>query len=193
MPVVGLLAVSLAVAVLIALHVVGRSLSPVQRTISEYALLGTAPRALFAAFSLSLALAALAVLVAELSRPVATVSLAVFALGTTAVAFVPTDEIDPVAGDFELSRSGRIHTVAALAAFMGIVVAGFAVGQVGLAALSPVVPFLPFLGTLAFVVTLAARKPLVRVFGVPTLHGIGERILVLADLAWLGIVLASHL
>ncbi len=40
MTVVGLVAVGLATLALIVLHVVGRSLSAVQRTISEYALIG---------------------------------------------------------------------------------------------------------------------------------------------------------
>ena len=192
MPAVGLLAVALAVAALVALHVVGRSHSPVQRTISEYALIGPVQRALFAVFALCLAVAAFAVLVGAWSRPVAAVSLAVFTLGTTVAAFFPTDAIDPAAGEFDLSTNGRIHTVAALSAFIGLVVAGFAVGPVGNGPLSGVVPLLPFLGTVTFVVTLAARKPLARMFGVPTVHGTGERILVLADLAWLGTVLASQ-
>ena len=88
MPAVGLLAVALAVAALVALHVVGRSLSPVQRTISEYALIGPAQRALFGVFALCLAVAAFAVLVGAWSRPVAAVSLAVFTLGTTVAALV---------------------------------------------------------------------------------------------------------
>lgn len=192
MTVLGLLALALATLALIVLHVVGRSLSPVQRTISEYALIGPAQRLLFGAFAVCLALAGLAVLVAEVGRPVAVVSLAVFAAGTTAVAFFPTDEIDPDAGDLELSRDGRIHTVGAFAAFLGLVVAGFAVGPVGAGPLSALVPFVPLLGVLAFVLTLAARRPLARPFGVASVHGIGERILVAAQVAWLAIVLVAH-
>ncbi len=192
MTVVGLVAVGLATLALIVLHVVGRSLSAVQRTISEYALIGPVPRVLFGVFALSLALSGLAVLVAEIDRPVAVVALAVFALGTTAVAFFPTDEIDPEAGDVELSRDGRIHTVGAFAAFLGLVVAGFAVGPIGTGPLTALVPFVPLLGVLAFVVTLAARRPLGRLTGVAAVHGIGERILVVGQLGWLAIMLVAH-
>ncbi len=91
-----------------------------------------------------------------------------------------------------MSRDGRIHTVGAFAAFLGLVVAGFAVGPIGTGPLSALVPFVPLLGVLAFVVTLAARRPLGRLTGVASVHGIGERILVVGQLGWLAIVLVAH-
>lgn len=192
MTVVGLAAVVLALVMFVVLHVVGRAMSPVQRTMSEWALLGPLPRILFGVFTLSLAVAGVAVLIAHPRRPLLDVCLVVFALGTAISAFFLTDEIDPTADDFQLSRSGAIHSWAAMAAFLSLVVAAFALGPVGTRPVwSAIVPFVPLVGTLVFVATLVARRPLSRVFGVPSVHGIGERIAVLAMLAWLAIALSG--
>lgn len=191
MTIVGLLALGVAALILVGLHVVGRSLSPVQRTISEYVLLGRTQRLLFAGLVGCVALAAVAVLVLVLDRPVAVVALAVFAAGYLVTGIFATDEIDPAAGEFELTGNGRVHTVAALGASAAIIVAGFAVGPVG-PVLPALVPWLPALGGLAFLLTLVLRGPLSRLTGVASVHGVGERILLLADMAWLAIVLLAH-
>lgn len=184
----GLVAVGVAFVSLAVLHVVGRGLSPVERTISEYVLLGPVCRAGFRVMVVGLAVAGLAVLVLERGHPVAVVSLALFGVGLLAAGVVPTDPVDLASGEVELSRAGRVHLLAASVAFLSPVVAAFAVGPAG----AFPAQYLPLTGLCCFIVSLALGPALPSSFRVRAVHGIGERLWMLATMAWLAIALAAH-
>lgn len=189
MVLVGLVAVAVAFVSLCVVHVVGRELSPVRRTSSEYVLLGPACATLFRIMLAGMAIAGLAVLVVERDQPVAVVSLILFAFGLLIAGFFTTDPVDLGPDELILTTEGRLHLLGAAVAFLSPVVAALAVGPVG----TLPAQFLPLVGLLCLISGLVLSTVLTRRFGMGPVHGIGERLMVLATMAWLGVVLVAHL
>lgn len=103
-------------------------------------------------------------------------------------AFAITDDLDPDAAEPKSSVHGAIHNVGALLAFLGTIVAAFAlISTFASHIVGIVVGLVPLVGTLVFFVTFAIRERRIRA-GQTSIHGIGERV-ALASL-WIWYVLS---
>jgi hypothetical protein len=180
------------------LHVLAADLSPVERTLSEYAL--TPYRWLYSVAVGAVALAAVSLAVGLSTAPrvgvpvTATVLLGLFAAAMVVAAVFRTDAMDPHATDFTMTRSGVVHAFAGFAASVALCSAAPLVD--GSLASSPrewttLSPWAPTAGLAVFLFTVVARGPLHRLTGRVSVHGIGERVGFVAFIAWLGHAVVS--
>ncbi|MEU4232981.1 DUF998 domain-containing protein [Nonomuraea sp. NPDC026600] len=187
--------VALCVAAFGVLHLVAANMSPIERTLSEYAL--TAYRWLYslAVGSVVLAVVLLAVGLYTASPgtvpTAATVLLGVFAVAMLVAAVFRTDFMDPHAGEFAMTHSGVVHAIAGFIAGLALCAAAplldGSLTRLGAShEWTAVMSWTPTAGLAIFLVTIVARGPLHRLTGRVSVHGIGERLGFAACLAWLG-------
>jgi hypothetical protein len=188
--VLSLATLALCVVVFAVLHIIAPDLSPVDRTLSEYALTVDGWLYPIAATGLALAPVFLSIRLRHGAPPVALGLLWLFGAAMLVAAGFradPTGErSDPPA-----TRAGLVHTTAGLVACLSASVAapllaGTLVRLGARPATAIVVSWLPAAGVAMFALTVLARGPLRTVTGRAALHGLGERAAFAAFAGWLG-------
>lgn len=182
----GLVGLGLSVVLVGALHAVATDVSPVRRTISEYAL--GEYRWLFDTGVLGLCVGSALVLVALVrAGPLSWPSHGAVALGVWSVALVVVVVFEKTNRAVGPSVGGVIHRYASLVAFLSVPVAALALGRRwrGDATWGRFATVSRMLGTLALVVlgAIVARVALRRVPGVSEIVplGLGERVLAIVE------------
>ncbi|MGW5234264.1 DUF998 domain-containing protein [Streptomyces nodosus] len=166
------------------LHVIGRQVSPVDRTMSEYAIVGRVQQVVFGVSVLAISAAAILLITMSLGEVVAVIALGFAALGMAITAFAITDDLDPALPEPASSVHGAVHNVGALLAFLGTIVAAFPLIStftdtgLGIAA-----GLTPLAGTLFFFATFLFRERRIRA-GRRSIHGVGERVALAALWIW---------
>jgi hypothetical protein len=177
------------------LHVIGRRVSPVDRTMSEYALVGPVQRVVFGVSVLAISVAAILLITVSLGHIVAVIALGFAALGMAITAFAITDDLDPAVPEPASSAHGAVHNIGALLAYLGTIVAAFPLmstfADIGFGIVAGLIPLA---GTVFFFATFLIRERQIRTGG-RSIHGIGERVALIAVWIWyiLAFLAAAHL
>jgi hypothetical protein len=174
------------------LHAIERTLSPIERTLSEYARTPWG-RCLFptAAFAIAGSAACLTVVLRYHGAPLLPISLlAAFAFSFVIAGAFRADDMDPRQGELEMTRAGAIHASAGMSAIVSICVAAPLLTDTFRdlhedAAIALLAGWVPTLGAAVFVVSVVARSSFEDLTGRPSLHGLGERVGFAAFLSWL--------
>lgn len=190
----GIACVALSFVAMAVLHVIGRQVSPMERTMSEYAIVGPVQRVVLGVSVLAISAAAILLITMSLEHVVAVIALGFAALGMAITAFAVTDDLDPALPEPASSTHGAVHNIGALLVFLGTIVAAFPLMSTFTdTGLGIIAGLLPLAGTLFFFVTFLFRERQIRA-GRRSIHGIGERVALATLWIWyiLAFLAASH-
>jgi hypothetical protein len=171
----GAAGVAVFVVCVVVLHLLPTGLDPIGRTVSEYVnhpYGRLIPVAGAGAGIGGLALGAALVRAGNRTG----LLVALFGLAMLVVAVFPTDDVIP-GQPIRLSPTGTVHVVAGAVAFLALAIAAPLAGLP--------LRWLPPAGLVFFVLTIANKPPISRLFHAPIAYGFGERVMAACFVVWL--------
>jgi hypothetical protein len=180
-----LVGVTVAVAALVALHIVPSGLSPLRDPVSAYGI--SRWRALYGVQTVATAVAALALAGLLLAAGTPAAIAAVIALVALALARAPISWVPMDAANAPRTATGRRHNLLAFGAFAAASVGGFMTGiafsAAGVAAAASAATLLGWVMTVASAVTIIAGI----VTALRPVFGLAERLIYVGMFAWLSV------